>query len=335
MSAYGYAKATTPFVDRSNANLFRALAPANQTRYSLAMMLTGAKPGEFETFYRRHSLVGQLRACGYHTMWISNQGRFGEYDSFATSLASEAHESVFLNRLSWEDATYDGEILAELEDRRIYQARNHVTFIHLMGSHSDYSRRYPENFGSTSISNTVDEYDNSLLYTDTILAELYKNFEDERLLFVYVSDHGEVVSNDRYGHGFDPGFQEEFSTALAIWTDDSVALNHINAAIGNARLNLESFGELVQFLVGASEELTISTRDTVSVLSPENVTSYQVLDSYGDQSVTQEKLIALVSKTDQRHEKVPPLTEPNLARRYVPNVDQTVEGPYAGDGAEL
>ncbi len=93
------------------------------------------------------------------------------------------------------------------------------------------------------------------------------------------------MSNDRFGHGYDPGFKEEFRAPLIIWTDDKVALNQVKVAIGTARLNLESFGALIHFLVGINEHLIISTSDSVLVLSPENVVSYQDLDSFGDQSV--------------------------------------------------
>src|SRR4029453_15754046 len=95
MSVYGYPKATTPFADRSHPFAFDALSPSTQTRYSLAMMLTAARPGQFDPFFKSHSLVGQLRSCGMHTLWISNQGRRGEADSFSTSLAWGAAASEF------------------------------------------------------------------------------------------------------------------------------------------------------------------------------------------------------------------------------------------------
>lgn len=286
MSAFGYHASTTPFLDESSAHLFNTLAPSNQTRFSVAMMLTDASPGNFDRFYSEHSLVGLLRACGYQTMWISNQGRFGEHESFSTSLADEANETLFLNNLSYNDAQDDGQIATELDKKGVFQRKNHVTFIHLMGSHIEYNKRYPIGFGSRNISNIIEKYDNSLLYTDTILSDLYQKFYDENMLFIYLSDHGEVVSNDRFGHGFFPAYKEEYRVPLVIWTDDSDAIKQLNSAIGNEKLNMDSFSNLVQFLVGKTKYLDISTSDMVSVLAAENVTPYRDLEAFGDPEST-------------------------------------------------
>jgi heptose-I-phosphate ethanolaminephosphotransferase len=283
MSAFGYGRPTTPFVDSSNPHKFLALAPSNQTRFSLPMMLTSASPGEFEPFYTEHSLVSRFRACGYQTLWVSNQGRIGIADSFAAYLAREAHDHEFLNSQTWKESTHDGAILAELDKRDIYRRQNQVTIVHLMGSHSPYERRVPADFSSADVLDVVAAYDQTILYTDTILAELYQKFQDDKLLFVYVSDHGEVVSQSRLGHGFDPAYKDEFKTALFIWTRDVAAVDRISSVIGFGTLNLDSFAEIMSYLVGLTDDPKVSTDDAVSVLRPENVVRYQSLESLTDQ----------------------------------------------------
>ena len=282
MSIFGYPKITTPFLEESRPYIFDALAPSNQTRHSLAMMLTVASAGDFDRFYSELSLVSQFRSCGYQTLWISNQGRIGKHDSFSTSLASEANETLFLNDLSYAEAKSDSRIVAELSKRGFFQRKHHVTFIHLMGSHIDYNKRYPTGFGSQNISNIIDEYDNSLLYTDTIISDLYRRFYDKNMLFIYLSDHGEVVTNERFGHGFFPGYIEEFRIPLIIWTYDCNAISKLISAIGDQKLNMNSFGNLVQFLVGKTDHSSISTIDRVSVLDPEVTTAYRDLKSIKD-----------------------------------------------------
>ena len=279
MSIFGYPKQTTPFADRSSAHAFDTLAPSNQTRFSLAMMLTPAAPGSFDSFYGSHSLIGELRQCGLHTLWISNQGRRGQYDSFVTSIALEADEQVFLNELSWTDAQLDSRVVEELAARGAYDKRGRATFIHLIGSHTDYKKRIPDGFGFPDASSVVANYDNTILYTDHILSELYRRFADESLLFVYVSDHGQVVSEGRYGSGFLPGRKAEYRTPLLIWTDDAASVGNLRIAIGEARLNLESFDDVVRYLVGLSPTPKISTRQAVSVLTPDRLTDYSDLMS--------------------------------------------------------
>ena len=279
MSVFGYPKPTTPFALRSGAHAFNALSPSNQTRYSLGMMLTGAAPGSFDSFYNSHSLVGELRSCGLRTLWISNQGQRGQYDSFSTSMAREADEQVFLNDWSWKSAQLDGRIVQELAERGAYGRTGQATFIHLIGSHTNYGQRVPAGFGTQPASDIVSQYDNTILYTDQVLSDLYERFSGGSLLFVYVSDHGQMVSDAKFGSGSLPGFQEEYRTPLLIWTDDDAAVATMRESIGEARLNLESFDDVVRYLAGLTPTLRASTRATVSVLTPEYVVEFPDLES--------------------------------------------------------
>lgn len=279
MGIFGYTRPTTPFALRSRPYAFDALSPSNQTRYSLAMMLTEAAPGHFEVFYETHSLVGQLRSCGYHTLWISNQGKRGEFDSFSTSMAREANEQIFLNDWSWTSTKLDGQILPELESRKIHERTETATFVHLIGSHPKYKDRFPEGFDFGRVSDVVSNYDSTILYTDHVLSKLYDLFAGKSLLFVYVSDHGQLVSNDKYGSGFNPAYKEEFRTPLLIWTSDSEAIKTIQQFIGDSKINLESFDDVMRFLVGMSPKLNVSTRSSVSILTPELTREYGDLES--------------------------------------------------------
>ena len=279
MSVFGYGKPTTPFALQSGAHAFDALAPSNQTRFSLGMMLTPAAPGAFESFFRSHSLVGELRNCGFGTVWISNQGQRGEHDSFSSSLAREADEQIFLNDWSWNDTQLDGKIVEELDARGIYRKMRQATFIHLIGSHTSYNKRVPPGFGFQGASDMVSRYDNSILYTDYVLSELYSRFSGGSVLFIYVSDHGQMVTETHFGSGFLPGYQEEFRTPLLIWTHDDAAVQAIRDAIGDSRLNLESFDDVVRYLVGMSPTPRISTRQSVSIVRPDNVRDYSELES--------------------------------------------------------
>ncbi|HWN06315.1 MAG TPA: phosphoethanolamine transferase [Steroidobacteraceae bacterium] len=279
MSVFGYPKPTTPFALRSGAHAFDALSPSNQTRYSLGMMLTGASPGSFDSFYSSHSLVGELRSCGLRTLWISNQGRRGQYDSFSTSIAREADEQVFLNDWSWKSSQLDGVIVHDLAERGAYRKSGQATFIHLIGSHTQYKQRVPAGFGAQPAADIVSQYDNTILYTDRILSDLYERFSGGSLLFIYVSDHGQLVSDAKFGSGSLPGYQEEYRTPLLIWTDDEAAIAALRDSIGESQLNLESFDDVVRYLTGLTPTLRVSTRATVSVLTPEYVVEFPALES--------------------------------------------------------
>jgi glucan phosphoethanolaminetransferase (alkaline phosphatase superfamily) len=279
MGVFGYARPTTPFAASSNPHAFDALAPSNQTRYSIAMMLTAAAPGAFEGFFTSHSLVGELRACGYRTAWVSNQGRRGEWNSFATSIANEADEQVFLESTGPNRKSLDGDLVEEVVKRGLARRDRQATFLHLLGSHVDYAERYPAGFGYKDIDTKGEEYDNTILYTDHVLAELYRHFSGNRLLFVYVSDHGQIVSESRFGSGFLPGLKEEYRTPLLVWTDDRGAIDAVRREVGERKLNLESLDDLLRYLLGMSASPQVSASSRVSVLTPENVRDYHDLES--------------------------------------------------------
>ena len=157
---------------------------------------------------------------------------------------------------------FDGQIVKELDARGTYQKTGQATFIHLIGSHTKYRERVPAGFVSQPHSDIVSQYDDTILYTDHVLSDLYQRFAGESLLFIYVSDHGQLVSEKKFGSGFQNGYQEEFRTPLLIWTDDVEAIRTIRDMIGESRLNLESFDDVVRYLTGLSPTLQISTRAT-------------------------------------------------------------------------
>ena len=68
------------------------------------------------------------------------------------------------------------------------------------------------------------EYDNSILYTDFILDEIFKRFEDKNALVIYFSDHGqEIYENDSNFAGPTPeenGSRSMIEIPFIVWTSD-------------------------------------------------------------------------------------------------------------------
>jgi glucan phosphoethanolaminetransferase (alkaline phosphatase superfamily) len=89
------------------------------------------------------------------------------------------------------------------------------------------------------------------------------------------------VSEKLFGHGFSPGFQEEYRVPLMIWSADQAATQALRYALGGKRINLESFDDVVGWLVGSSRTLHVSTRTLVSNLAAGNVVHYEDLRALG------------------------------------------------------
>lgn len=103
MTIYGYNKNTTPFLSslksKNNLYVFNAIAPTNQTRYSVPILHTNTNIHNFtKAFPHSKSIIGDFNTYGYKTYWISNQGAFGKYDTTIKSIAEEANVTYFSNR---------------------------------------------------------------------------------------------------------------------------------------------------------------------------------------------------------------------------------------------
>ena len=106
------------------------------------------------------------------------------------------------------------------------------------------------------------------------------------LLFVYASDHGEVVTKGLNGHGFLPGFREEYEIPLVAWSARAGRLDVLKNLAGERLLNAESFRGMVAYFAGLQESPEASFSTVVLCLSPMHKTDYRNLKYY-DPALTQ------------------------------------------------
>ena len=227
-SLYGYNKETTPNLGKQ-AGLFKfnqICTTAPYTSYAVPSMLSLEPISDWDAIASTKSLVGIYRAAGYMTYWLSVQ----EVDSFGgiiPQIAAEAQYRQYFER------SYDGAMISEYE--KILNksgTEKKAIFIHVKGSHFEYSRRYPENFdkfkpSTDSFKDKITaEYDNSILYTDWLLSTIIEQLKSSKkpsVLF-YSSDHGENMMDDSrglLGHGI--GNKYDLPVSAFIWASDNVS----------------------------------------------------------------------------------------------------------------
>ncbi len=259
MSLYGYPKPSTPFLLSINPFAFEAIAPSNQTRLSIPLMLTGASVAHFDAFYSLPSLVWDMRACGYETFWISNQWREGQNDSANGSIGDEADH--YWSRDVHAAAVPDEVLIPRLKQTLSGSAHRKAIFVHLMGSHIVYRNRYPKDFPTGPATGIVAEYDESIRYTDFVLSQMYRLFPPEEFLFVYVSDHGDLVRGPGpgdYGHGYSPAYKAEYEVPLVAWSAKPERLQTVRAMAQGRQINTDSFEEFVRYLIGMTPSPGVS-----------------------------------------------------------------------------
>jgi len=239
MGIYGYQRPTTPNLEARRKQLLifnRAISPSNQTVPSLTKMLTTATVQEPDRFLTEPSILNAAKNAGYHTYWLSNQGRVGVFDSLISLIAHDAETTVFTNT-EFYGTVYDEALLHPLEVILKEPYPNKFIVLHLLGSHQNYRNRYPAekayflqeaylDFCSTEQeAAALAEYDNSVRYTDEVLEGIFRMLENQPdSVLLFVSDHGERLydkTGNTCGHGFPEPRRPEFDVPYFVWCQGS------------------------------------------------------------------------------------------------------------------
>lgn len=234
IQAYGYQKTTTPkLVERlkePNHLLFNNVFSSwPQTVQALSYALTNANQYNQVEVSDAYSLIEIARAVGFDTYWLSNQRKYGMYETPITVISSTANHEIWTNgSAKMEGVFFDEELVNRLP--KVDPNKNTLIIIHLMGSHQKYEKRVPKEFRQfTGADEVVASYDNSILYTDYVVDEIYNKAKKNPAFkaLVYFSDHGEephVVG----GHDPVNVTYQMLKVPLFVYLSDSYRKNHLN-----------------------------------------------------------------------------------------------------------
>ena len=154
------------------------------------------------------SLAAVTTAAGYDSAFINGQNHWGPLDSADMLLFKACSRQVILCDLDLETPYYDDALLPYVDEELSRTRDRKVVFVHLMGSHRNFESRYPQTAArfppdldddataglSEEARASVNAYDNSIAYTDTLLRDMIEKLRatGRPAFLVYVSDHGET-----------------------------------------------------------------------------------------------------------------------------------------------
>ena len=223
-SLNGYSKNTNPELSQLDIlNFTQASSCGTQTSVSVPCMFSGMPRKQYNESLASHreGLLDIAQRAGYQVTWIdNNSGCKGTCDRIKNYISpkddpryqawcdhGECRDEVLLNALK--------DYLATLDLKHLQQ--NQLIVLHQMGSHGPaYYKRYPEQFKrflpvceTNNIQNCdhqrlINTYDNTILYTDHVLASTVGWLKQLNLptSLIYLSDHGESTGeNGLYLHG--------------------------------------------------------------------------------------------------------------------------------------
>jgi heptose-I-phosphate ethanolaminephosphotransferase len=270
MSLYGYARPTTPNLDARRDQLLmfdHAISPSNQTVSSLTKLLTPATVEQPDRFLTEPSIITIARKAGYRTYWLSNQGRVGQFDSMISLMAHDANTTIFTNT-EFYGSVYDEELLHPLEVALHEPYPNKFIVIHMLGSHQNYSSRYPAEstvFHAEDYAGDIPmaehaavlaEYDNSIHYTDAVLEQVLRQLEKQpNSVMLFVSDHAERFYEngvDSCGHAYPEPTRSEFDVPYFLWCKDGCprTWRRANASHRELAFNTEGLFDTISNLLG-------------------------------------------------------------------------------------
>lgn len=205
MQVYGYPKETTPWLTsfaKEKGTIVFSHAYSNHTHTVPVLTYALSEKNQYNqiNLTNAYSIMETAKAAGYTTYWISNQQKYGAWDTPIAEIASTADHEIWLNENVGEQiktSVYDEKLADYIPD--IQPGSNAFIILHLMGCHGSYQDRYPRAFQTvTGSTPRIDEYDNSVLYNDFVLQCIYNRVKDipDFKAFIYFSDHGEDVEHN-------------------------------------------------------------------------------------------------------------------------------------------
>lgn len=240
----GYEKNTNPLLSKEKnlVYLTDVSSCGTATAISLPCLFSSKNKKNFDVANAKYeeNLLDLLQKAGWKIIWRENDdgcknvcNRIESYNMPDTKnpkycFGNYCHDEVLLDGLD--------DILKNVK----YKQKTAIV-LHTMGSHGPtYYKRYPDKFKkftptcdtadiqSCSQEELVNTYNNTILYTDYIVAtaiEKIKKYPNFEASVVYISDHGESLGeNGVYLHGLPYSIapEEQTSVPFILWFSDNI-----------------------------------------------------------------------------------------------------------------
>tara|TARA_R110002051_G_scaffold325872_2_gene432781 strand:+ start:18557 stop:20077 length:1521 start_codon:yes stop_codon:yes gene_type:complete len=231
-SLYGYEKLTNPLLSKvENLHSFNANSCATYTTAGVKCILEHTSSGKLYEILPNYLYRNNVEVIWKTTNW-------GE---------PPVHIKTFLNKENLKEGcegrecNYDEILLKGIKKQILASKKDKILIVlHTSTSHGPlYNTRYPPEFekfmpvcksvelGECTQEELVNAYDNTIVYTDYILASLIKDLKELKeynSTMLFVSDHGESLGeNNLYMHGIPAAFapKEQLEIPFIVWVSDS------------------------------------------------------------------------------------------------------------------
>ena len=213
---YGYFMPTTPRqIKREKSGLLvpfsDVVAPWNLTSFVFKNVFSLHVVGEKGEWCDYPLFPSLFRKAGYHVTFITNQ-----FLPKAKQAVYDFSGGFFLNHPELSEAMFDSRnqqlyrfdrgLLDDYDkNQQQHNTDYNLIIFHLLGQHVKYNQRFPsdrrhfkaEDYEKKRADldgkqrNVLADYDNAVLYNDSIVDAIISRFEDKEAIIIYMPDHGE------------------------------------------------------------------------------------------------------------------------------------------------
>jgi lipid A ethanolaminephosphotransferase len=240
----GYGRDTNPLLSKvpDLINYTRAISCGTATAQSLPCMFSGlGRAGQTgKRNVQRDGLLQILQRAGFSVLWRENQGGCA---GVCKGVPTEILEGAGTRALFELGESRDENLVKGLQEKIDGMQGHAVVVLHMMGSHGPaYYKRYPSEFerfqpackesqfSRCQRSEIVNSYDNTIVYTDYVLAQVIELLasNDSRGIpsaMIYLSDHGESLGeNNIYLHGLPYAFAPDLQkhVPMLLWVSQKM-----------------------------------------------------------------------------------------------------------------
>lgn len=197
---YGFKYPNTPFLDsHANTIMDNMLSAGPNTPISLLHSLTLS---DGKLFTIQNNIITLAKKAGMETVWLSNQGALGQYDTSISTIAYHADQSIFLKKTGYDfgKKSYDDQLIPPLEKvltNPLSANKSRLIVLHIMGSHPNPCDRLPQPPHHYVENHNTNCYIDTIWQTDLLLKQIYTALKKTGQPFsmFYFSDHG--LSHDK------------------------------------------------------------------------------------------------------------------------------------------
>ena len=231
-SLYGYDKETNPMLSKiKNVHKFKSNSCATYTTAGVKCILEHKNTRKLYEILPNYLFRNDVEVIWRTTNWGEPKVNINKY-----------HKKDYLQKICVGDGcNYDEVLISKLNNEILESKKNKILIIlHTSTSHGPtYYKKYPEAFGKfkpvcksvelgkCSEEELINAYDNTIVYTDYILANIItelKKLQDYNSTMLFVSDHGESLGEKNlYMHGIPASIapKEQLEIPFIVWLSEN------------------------------------------------------------------------------------------------------------------